>query len=33
MTVSVDIRTGRRSVLEYIAKPVYQAFAGAMNER
>jgi multidrug efflux pump subunit AcrA (membrane-fusion protein) len=22
MTVSVDIRTGRRSVLEYIAKPV-----------
>ena len=33
MTVSVDIRTGRRSVLTYIAKPIVKAFSGAMNER
>ena len=32
MTATVDIRTGRRSVLKYLAKPVYKAFAGAMNE-
>ena len=33
MTAKVDIRTGRRSVLKYLAKPVYKAFAGALNER
>ena len=33
MTATVDIRTGRRSVLKYLAKPVYKAFGGAMNER
>ena len=33
MTATVDIRTGNRSVLQYLAKPVYKAFAGAMNER
>ena len=33
MTATVDIRTGHRSVLKYLAKPVYKAFAGAMNER
>ena len=33
MTATVDIRTGQRSVLKYLAKPVYKAFAGAMNER
>ena len=33
MTATVDIRTGRRSVLKYLAKPVYKAFAGALNER
>ncbi len=33
MTVTVDIRTGSRSVLQYLAKPVYKAFSGAMNER
>ena len=33
MTTTVDIRTGNRSVLQYLAKPVYKAFAGAMNER
>ena len=33
MTATVDIRTGERSVLQYLAKPIYKAFAGAMNER
>jgi ABC-type multidrug transport system ATPase subunit len=33
MTASVDIKTGHRSVLKYLAKPVYKAFDGAMNER
>ena len=33
MTATVDIRTGRRSVLKYLAKPGFKAFAGAMNER
>lgn len=33
MTATVDIRTGSRSVLEYLAKPVFRAFGGAMNER
>jgi ATP-binding cassette subfamily C protein LapB len=33
MTASVDLKTGRRSVLKYLAKPVYKAFGGAMNER
>jgi adhesin transport system membrane fusion protein len=33
MTATVDIRTGLRSVLKYLAKPVYKAFSGAMNER
>jgi adhesin transport system membrane fusion protein len=33
MTASVDIRTGNRSVLKYLLKPIYKAFGGAMNER
>ena len=33
MTVSVDIRTGQRSVLNYLAKPVVKAFGGALIER
>ena len=33
MTATVDIRTGLRSVLKYLAKPVYKAFSGALNER
>lgn len=33
MTATVDIRTNRRSVLQYLAKPVFKAFGGAMNER
>jgi adhesin transport system membrane fusion protein len=33
MTATVDIKTGRRSVLKYLAKPIYRAFGGAMNER
>ena len=33
MTSTVDIRTGSRSVLQYLAKPIFKAFGGAMNER
>lgn len=33
MTVSIDIRTGTRSVLNYLAKPVVKAFGGALTER
>jgi adhesin transport system membrane fusion protein len=33
MTATVDIRTGHRSVLKYLAKPVYSAFGGAMKGR
>ncbi|RFO96300.1 secretion protein [Rhodoferax lacus] len=33
MTVSVDIRTGTRSVLNYMAKPIFKAFGGALIER
>ncbi len=33
MTSTVDIRTNSRSVLQYIAKPIFKAFGGAMSER
>jgi adhesin transport system membrane fusion protein len=33
MTATVDIRTARRSVLQYLAKPVFKTFGGALNER
>jgi adhesin transport system membrane fusion protein len=33
MTATVDIRTENRSVLKYLAKPVYKAFSGAFNKR
>lgn len=33
MTATVDILTGQRSVLKYLAKPVFKAFYGALNER
>ena len=33
MTVSVDIRTGTRSVLNYLVKPIIKAFGGALIER
>ena len=33
MTATVDIRTNTRSVLKYLAKPVFKAFGGALNER
>jgi adhesin transport system membrane fusion protein len=33
MTAGIDIRTGTRSILKYIAKPVFKAFGGALNER
>lgn len=32
MTVSVDIKTSRRTVIEYISKPVMRAFRGALSE-
>lgn len=33
MTATVDLKTGGRSVLKYIIKPVYKAFGGAMTEK
>lgn len=33
MTVQADVRTGARTVLEYLAKPVKSAMANAMRER
>jgi multidrug efflux pump subunit AcrA (membrane-fusion protein) len=33
MTASLDIRTGTRSVMQYIAKPVFKTFSGALSER
>ena len=33
MTASIDIRTGTRSVLKYIIKPIFKTFGGAMTER
>lgn len=33
MTATVDIRTGQRSVLKYLVKPIFKAFGGAINER
>lgn len=33
MTVSVDIKTGTRTVMQYLAKPILRAFSGALTER
>ena len=33
MTTSLDIRTGERTVLQYLIKPIFKAFQGAMAER
>ena len=33
LTATVDIRTNTRSVLKYLAKPLFKAVGGAMNER
>lgn len=33
MTASIDIRTGTRSVFNYLAKPITKAFGGALIER
>jgi adhesin transport system membrane fusion protein len=33
MTVGADIRTGKRSVLEYLFKPISRAFQGAGSQR
>jgi len=33
MTASIDVQTGRSTVLNYIAKPILRAFSGAMSEK
>ena len=33
MTAMIDIQTNRRTVLQYLAKPVFRAFGGALSER
>ncbi|MBD8051746.1 HlyD family efflux transporter periplasmic adaptor subunit [Limnohabitans radicicola] len=33
MTVTVDIQTGQRSILHYIAKPITRAFSGALGQK
>ncbi|MET0116281.1 MAG: HlyD family efflux transporter periplasmic adaptor subunit [Sedimenticola sp.] len=33
MTATIDVQTNTRTILEYLAKPVFKAFGGAMNER
>ena len=33
MTASIDIKTGKRSVLQFIAKPIVRAFSGALLEK
>ena len=33
MTASIDIKTGKRSVLHFIAKPIVRAFSGALLEK
>lgn len=33
MTATVDLKTGGRSVLKYLIKPIYKAFGGALSEK
>jgi len=33
MTATIDIRTNTRTVLQYLMKPVYKAFSGALSEK
>lgn len=33
MTATVDIRTAKRTVLQFIAKPILRAFSGALSQR
>ena len=33
MTATIDLKTGGRSVLKYLIKPVYKAFGGALTEK
>ncbi len=33
MEVTVDVKTGRRSVMTYLAKPILRGFGGALSER
>lgn len=33
MTALIDVQTGKRTVLEFIAKPILRAFSGALSQR
>ena len=33
MSASIDIKTGSRTVMKYILKPIYKAFEGAFHEK
>jgi HlyD family secretion protein/adhesin transport system membrane fusion protein len=33
MTVQADIKTGEKSVLDYLLKPIYRGFQNAFQER
>lgn len=33
MTATVDLKTGGRSVMKYLIKPIYKAFGGALTEK
>lgn len=33
MTATIDVRTQMRSLLRYLAKPIFKTFGGALNER
>ncbi len=33
MELTVDVKTGRRSIMTYLAKPILRAFSGALKER
>ncbi len=33
MTATVDIRTAKRTVLQFMAKPILRAFSGALSQR
>jgi len=33
MTAGVDIRTGKRTILQFLGKPILRAFSGALTQR
>lgn len=33
MTATIDLKTGNRSILKYLVKPIYKAFSGALTEK